>query len=506
MSFPVQPGAALQEPFVITIADDVHVFPSKQIKTYDSTRLSVIAWCCFVLAAGGIWGAASSIGKPSVERTNIIASKMFLATWAVKGWPQLIMNFRRQATLGLCMDTYYLEMVGFISLVVFTGYDINVLGTLTRYTYNFDLCQLCLAIELMICTAVIICQMYSFHGYRRSKHKGVNSVSNKANFFVSTYIFFNVLYLILLFVPEAHGGTAVSANQYFSSFMYAAGGFLAIRWIPTMWNNALTKKFEGISLSAVGLECFGAVALLIMVGSDGYNNGEFGSSAAGDVPSNVVSTIARKLMLSIVGASSFFSCIVLCNQSVRYDNTQAVRSDSTAGVDMQPPTRNNSQSVTAGTASYIPPGQPVWVDVTPLPTPDIRPTGNFSPAYSVSSFPSPASRTSVNNVNTSSLDTLGQVGSPASRSNDASAPPQSPASVPFWEPPHPAHVTLCPSTDAVEASGTHQQVSGVSPPKPAKKPKKAKKLGRSAAPVTASTDEKDNDENHQSLVTRDYGF
>jgi hypothetical protein len=516
---------ALVEPMLEDNNNNSAQIKAKPPSYYESTKISVSLWLLLGLIIGIAWGCLSSLNTPFIHKLHAVTGRMFLVFWAMKLYPQIIFNVRRGDTNGLNIDTYYLECIGFISLLVFSGYDLDVLNNTDGLSYGFELSELLLSINLMVCSAFIIIQMYRVHGYRHSKHKGINSISNRSNFFISTFIFFNVLYLILLYIPEAHGSTVVSKSQYFSSFMYATGIFLSIRWVPTIWRNEYFKRFVGISLSSVALECFGSISLLIMLATEGYNSGQYNDPAPDAIPNNVISAISRELLLSIVSASSFFCCMVLCNQSVRFAVPEVSRPRESVdeGIHLHRPVRNvgthnDHHHHPSGGVYTPPPEEAVFVDVQIM-APESPPSPAPEPTYPLRGGGSPNRRSS-----SSSPAPPPAASAPPLMGDHTDAPSKE-----FWEPPHPAYVHThadsersattmgpVPTDDQTNRVPTPTKPTRAAPKDPGKKVKKSVPTRQSTssggtdtnssnvATVSMSADEKDNGSN--AIVSRDHGF
>ena len=283
-----------------------------------STYLSIFCNCFLVVVLGLAWGLGTVSAENSVSVASFVLERIFLVSWVLKYYPQLYMNACRKSTIGNSIDCEYLQAIGFISFGVYSAYEVEAFSDPNGVTLTIEVFRVLLSIHGLICSSLIIFQMYFFHGYRQSIHKGLNKLSNLGGFLVSTFVFFNILYLILLFVRQARGGMVVSRHQYFAAFIYCAAVFLSIRWISQIQRNFVLKSCRGLSLSSISMELVGSTCLLAAIICDGFTRSAFQGSSYSSVPSNLVSLLAEELLLSSIAGFSISSCLFLLAQAALY--------------------------------------------------------------------------------------------------------------------------------------------------------------------------------------------
>lgn len=296
---------------------------AEALRRRTSNKYSLIAMPLLAITIGLIWAfvvpsqysaAAGSLGV----RANIFR-KIFYVGWSLRFYPQMLLNFQRKTTIGFSIDSAYFNFLGFFIFFLYCILSFNqtiILGQECAEDPKVTIVDVYLSGHAFFASGALLGQMYFFDGYRYATHQGRNSISRKVHLMLSLYIFFNFMYLLMIYFKQTQTpGIVVTVNQWLKSLVYACSFFLVIRYIPQVHRNYHRNQFEGISASAVAMELLGSLALVITIIYDGYQSNIFQDDSPSARFGQLVTALSNKLALSIVASITVLSGVLLLIQS-----------------------------------------------------------------------------------------------------------------------------------------------------------------------------------------------
>lgn len=284
-----------------------------------SSIYSTIALPLFGIGIGVAWSLFLPSSLSNDGKIADCFEKIFYVCWSLKSYPQFLLTYQRKTAAGFSIDAAFLNFFGYLTFLVYSFCTYNetiILGQESTKDSKVQVLQVYLLIHLVICSLITFIQMFVVDGYSRFRHGGKNRMNRKVHLIVSLYIFFNIMYLVLIYMNQTNvPGITVSVNEWLKSLSIFSAIFLLIRYIPQIWKNYRIARFEGISTSSVSLELAGAIALVVAIIYDGYQSSIFADDGTTARFGELVTALSRHISLSIVASCTVLADVMLLIQS-----------------------------------------------------------------------------------------------------------------------------------------------------------------------------------------------